>query len=207
MAHDRCNADTAALLLIDHQVGTAGWMHSGPREEMKRNTLALAKAARALGMPAILTSSQEDQVEVQGPLFPELAGLLPDAFTARIRRGGTVDSMADPAFAAAVAATGRKKLIMAGLLTEVCVVYPALSAIEEGYEVQVVADASGSGTKAGNDFALDRLRHAGVHVVSTIQILSEMVADRSTGPGPEVLGILAELYAAIDADETVAKAA
>ncbi len=198
MAHERYNAGNAAMLLIDHQVGTAGWMHSGSREEMKRNTLALAKAAAATGMPVVMTSSQEDQVDVQGPLFPELQDILPDAFAARIKRGGTVDSMADPDFAAAFEATGRKKLIMACLLTEVCVVYPALSAIEDGYEVQVIADASGSGTKAGNDFALDRLRQAGIHVASTIQILSEMVADWSEDPGPEVLGILGELYAAIE---------
>ena len=198
MAHERYNADNAAMLLIDHQIGTASWMHSGSREEMKRNTLALAKAAAAIGMPVVMTSSQEDQVDVQGPLFHELQDILPDAFAARIKRGGTVDAMADPDFAAAVEATGRKKLIMAGLLTEVCVVYPALSAIEDGYEVQVIADASGSGTKAGNEFALDRMRQAGIHVASTIQILSETVADWSKGPGPEVLGILGEIYQSIE---------
>jgi len=198
MAHERYNADNAAMLLIDHQVGTAGWMHSGSREEMKRNTLALAKAAKATGMPVVMTSSQEILVDVQGPLFPELEQILPEAFATRIKRGGTVDSMADPDFAAAVKATGRKKLIMAGLLTEVCVVYPALSAIEDGYEVQVIADASGSGTKAGNEFALDRIRQANAHVASTIQILSEMVADWSKEPGPEILGVLGELYAAIE---------
>lgn len=198
MAHERYNADNAAMLLIDHQVGTAGWMHSGSREEMKRNTLALAKAAAATGMPVVMTSSQEDQVDVQGPLFPELRDILPEAFAARIKRGGTVDAMADSDFAAAVETTDRKKLIMAGLLTEVCVVYPALSAIEDGYEVQVIADASGSGTKAGNDFALDRMRQAGIHVASTIQILAEMVADWSKDSGPEILGILGELYASIE---------
>lgn len=198
MTHERYNADNAAMLLIDHQVGTAGWMHSGSREEMKRNTLALAKAAKATGMPVVMTSSQEILVDVQGPLFPELEQILPDAFAARIKREGTVDSMADPDFAAAVKASGRKKLIMAGLLTEVCIVYPALSAVEDGYEVQVIADASGSGTKAGNEFALDRIRQAGAHVASTIQILSEMVADWSKDPGPEILGVLGELYAAIE---------
>ena len=197
MAHERYNATNAAMLLIDHQVGTAGWMHSGSRADMKRNTLALAKAAAATGMPVVMTSSQEDQVDVQGPLFPEFQEILPDAFAARIKRGGTVDSMADPDFAAAVKATGRNKLIVAGLLTEVCVLYPALSAVEDGYEVQVIADASGSGTKAGDDFALERMRHAGVHVASTIQILSEMVDDWSKGPGPEILGILGEIYAAL----------
>ncbi len=198
MPHERYNADNAAMLLIDHQVGTAGWMHSGSREEMKRNALALAKAAKATGMPVVMTSSQETQMDVQGPLFPELEQILPDVFAARVKRGGTVDSMADPDFAGAVKATGRKKLIMAGLLTEVCVVYPALSAVEDGYEVQVIADASGSGTKAGNEFALHRMRQAGVHVASTIQILSEMVADWSKDPGPEILGVLGELYAAIE---------
>tara|TARA_R110002110_G_scaffold415612_4_gene651945 strand:- start:21351 stop:21953 length:603 start_codon:yes stop_codon:yes gene_type:complete len=200
MPHERYNADNAAMLLIDHQVGTAGWMHSGSREEMKRNTLALAKAARATGMPVVMTSSQEILVDVQGPLFPELEPILPEAFAARIKRGGTVDSMAEPDFAKAVKATGRKKLIMARLLTEVCVVYPALSAVEDGYEVQVIADASGSGTKVGNEIALDRMRQSGVHVASTIQILSEMVADWSKGPGPEILGVLGELYAAIEDD-------
>lgn len=144
MAHERFNADNAAMLLIDHQVGTAGWMYSGSRDDMKRNTLALAKAAAATGMPVVMTSSQEDRVDVQGPLFPELADILPDAFDARIKRAGTINTMADPEFAAAVQATGRKKLIMAGLLTEVCVLYPALSAVEDGYEVQVIADASGA---------------------------------------------------------------
>ncbi len=201
MAHERFNASNAALLLIDHQVGTAGWMHSGSPDDMKRNTLALAKAAVATGMPVVMTSSQEHQVDVQGPLFPELADILPDAFASRIKRGGTVDSMADPGFAAAVQATGRKKLIMAGLLTEVCVLYPALSAVEDGYEVQVIADASGSGTKAGDDFAIARMNHAGVHVASTIQILSEMVDDWSAGPGPEILGVLGEIYGALAEEE------
>jgi len=201
MAHERFNAGNAALLLIDHQVRTAGWMHSGSRDDMKRNTLALAKAAAATGMPVVMTSSQEDQLDVQGPLFPELTGILPDAFASRIKRAGTVDSMADPDFAAAVQATGRKKLIMAGLLTEVCVLYPALSAVEEGYEVQVIADASGSGTQAGDDFAIARMHHAGVHVASTIQILSEMVDDWSKDPGPEILGVLGEIYASLGEGE------
>ena len=197
MAHERFNAKNTTMLLIDHQVGTANWMHSGSRDDMKRNTLALAKAAAATDMPVVMTSSQEDQTDVQGPLFPELEEILPDAFATRIKRAGTVDAMADPAFAAAVKATGRKKLIMAGLLTEVCVLYPALSAVEEGYEVQVIADASGSGTKAGDDYAIARMRHAGVHVASTIQILSEMVDDWSTKPGPEILGVLDEIYSSL----------
>ena len=73
MAYDRFSAENAALLLIDHQVGTIEWMHSAPKEEVKRNTLALAKAAAAVEMPVLLTSSME--WEAQGPLFEELGKL------------------------------------------------------------------------------------------------------------------------------------
>ena len=201
MAYDRYNSENAALLLIDHQVGTMGWMHSGPTDVMQRNTIALARAAQITGMPVVLTSSQEDNA--QGPLFPELESLLPNAFASRVKRTGVVDCFDDPAYAEAVKATGRRRLIMAGLLTEVCVVYPALNAANEGYEVQVVADASGSGTKAGDDIALDRMRQSGVGVASTIQILSEMVNDWAVSPGPEILEVLGGLYAAMESQPAV----
>jgi nicotinamidase-related amidase len=196
MAYERFNAKNAAMLLIDHQVGTIGWMHSAPHEEVKRNTLALAKAASAAGMKVVLTSSMEDQA--QGSLFPELEEILPEEFGARIKRAGIVDAFDDPSFSKAVKATGHKKLIMAGLLTEVCVVYPALNAVNEGYEVQVVADASGSATQASDGFALDRMRQSGIGVVSTVQILSEMVDNWAQGAGPKIMPILGELYAAIE---------
>ncbi len=195
MAYQRWNASNTAMLLIDHQVGTLEWMHSASKDEVKRNTLALAKAAKVTGMPVVFTSSQEENV--QGPLFPELEEILPKAFHTRIKRSGVVDCFDDPAFVKAVQATNRKNLILAGLLTEVCVVYPTLSAKSEGYEVQVIADASGSGTKMGDDIALDRMRQSGVAVASTIQILSEMVFNWSESPGPEILEVLSELYAAM----------
>ena len=193
MAYTRFNGDNAGLLLIDHQVGTIEWMHSAPKAEVKRNTLALAKAAKAVGMPVLLTSSME--WEAQGPLFPELQEILPDAFSLRIKRQGIVDAFDDPAFAAAVKALDRKRLIMAGLLTEVCVVYPALNAADEGYDIQVVADASGSATKMADDIALDRMRQAGVAITSTVQVMSEMVANWAEGAGPQIMPVLGELYA------------
>lgn len=195
MTYQRWNSENSALLLIDHQEGTAGWMHSGPVDVMRRNAIAVAKAASVTGMPVVMTSSQEDQA--QGLLFQEFAELLPEAYASRIKRTGVVDSFDDPAFAAAVKNTGRTNLILCGLLTEVCVVYPALSAKTDGYEVQVIADASGSGTKMGDDIALDRMRQANVSVASTIQILSEIVFDWSKSPGPEILEILGGLYAAM----------
>lgn len=196
MAYERWNSDNAALLLIDHQTGTINWMHSATKSEVKRNTLALAKSAAAVGMTTVLTSSMEDHP--QGPLFPELEGILPKEFEQRVKRAGIVDAFDDRNFKAAVKSTGKRKLIMAGLLTEVCVVYPALSALSDGYEVQVVADASGSATPTTDALALDRIRQAGGSVVSTIQIMSEMVADWSQGAGPQIMPILGELYAAIE---------
>ncbi len=193
MSYERFNATNTVMLLIDHQVGTIEWMHSTPHDEVKRNTLALAKAAKAAGMKVILTSSMEDHP--QGPLFSELEEILPEEFSARIKRAGIVDAFDDPNFKKAVENTGKKKLIMAGLLTEVCVVYPALNAANEGYEVQVVADASGSATPASDSYALDRLRQANINVVSTIQILSEMVDNWAEGAGPEIMPVLGELYA------------
>jgi nicotinamidase-related amidase len=193
MAYERFNAKNAAMLLIDHQVGTIDWMHSAPHDEVKRYTLALAKAAKAAGMEVILTSSMEDHP--QGPLFPELEEILPEPFSKRIKRAGIVDAFDDPEFKKAVENTGKKKLIMAGLLTEVCVVYPALNAKNEGYEVQVVADASGSATTASDGFALDRMRQAGIGVVSTVQIMSEMVDNWAEGAGPKIMPVLGELYA------------
>ena len=193
MAYNRFNADNAALLLIDHQVGTIEWMHSAPKDEVKRNTLAVAQAAKAVGMPVLLTSSME--WEAQGPLFSELAEILPEAFAARVKRAGIVDAFDDPNFAAAVKALDRKRLIMAGLLTEVCVVYPALNAADEGCEIQVVADASGSATKMADEIALDRMRQAGVAITSTVQVMSEMVANWAEGAGPKVMPVLGALYA------------
>lgn len=196
MPYQRWNASNAALLLIDHQVGTMMWMHSAPHDECKRYTLALAKSAKAVGMPIVLTSSMEDQA--QGLLFPEFKDILPEEYARRIKRAGIVDAFDDPQFKTAVEATGRKNLIMAGLLTEVCVVYPAMSALSDGYDVQVVADASGAATKTSDMLALDRVRQAGGAVVSTVQIMSEMVSNWAEGAGPQVLPILGALYAAIE---------
>ena len=86
MYSERFTGANAAMLLIDHQIGTMSWVRSAPLDEIKRNTMVLAKAARALNMPVILTSSMEDHV--QGPLMPELQAILPEAFAARIKRAG-----------------------------------------------------------------------------------------------------------------------
>lgn len=113
---------TTALALIDHQVGTMQLIKNIPLEDAKRNAIALAKMAKIFGMPVVMTSSQEDRV--QGPLIPELNELHPEAFEARIRRPGVVNAWAYAPFREAVEATGRKTLVMAGVTTDVCLVFP-----------------------------------------------------------------------------------
>lgn len=155
MSWNRFTAEDCALLLIDHQVGTMGWAKSLPFEELKRNALMLAKTAKILNIPVVLTSSMEEYD--QGPLFSELASVLPDEFAARIKRAGIVNAMDDENFSQAVKSLGRKKLILAGVTNDVCTVYPALSLAGDGYEVQVVADAGASPTKFADDIALRRM--------------------------------------------------
>ncbi|WP_172378736.1 isochorismatase family protein [Vibrio sp. Vb339] len=182
--------ENSVMLLIDHQVGTMGWVGSANLEEIKNNTVALARAAHVTKMPLILTSSMEDQA--QGPLFNELINAVPEAYENRILRGGVVDSMKDENFAAAVKATGRKNIIIAGITTDVCVVYPAITAIAEGYNVQVVVDGSGSPTTLADETALRRMEKHGVTLTSTNQLIAELAQDWSTDYGSKLIQVLFE---------------
>ena len=188
MYSERFTGANAAMLLIDHQIGTMSWVRSAPLEEIKRNTIVLAKVARALNMPVILTSSMEEHV--QGPLMPEVQAILPEAFAGRIKRLGVVDAMDDENFASAVLATGRKNLIMAGITTDVCIVYPAITAVQQGYSVQVVVDACGSPSKIADDVALRRMEKAGVTLTSTNQVIAELARKWTTPEGGKLIEIL-----------------
>ncbi|OKB67791.1 isochorismatase [Serratia marcescens] len=188
MHHNVYTARNSALLLIDHQTGTISWTHSHDVADIKKNTVLLAKIALATELPLILTSSLEEQA--QGPLIPELQAVAPEAFANRIKRSGIVNAMHDPNFNTAVKNTGRKKVIVAGITTEVCVVFPVLQLLDEGYEVQVVTDASASFTKTGDDAALRRIEQAGGVITSTPQIVSELAIDWTTNKGKMLAQLL-----------------
>ncbi|MFB2661841.1 isochorismatase family protein [Shewanella mangrovisoli] len=185
MSFSRFTGENATLLLIDHQVGTMGWVKSIPIDEMKRNTLMLAKTAQILKMPVVLTSSMEEYA--QGPLMQELKDVLPEEFENRIKRLGIVNAMDDENFAKATKAPGRKRIIIAGVTNDVCTVYPALSLVSEGYEVQVVADAGGSPSKMGDEMALRRMEQAGVVLTSTNQVIAELAGSWSTPEGMRIV--------------------
>jgi nicotinamidase-related amidase len=188
MAYEKFSGGNAAMLLIDHQVGTMSWVKSIPLEEMKRNTLMLAKVARIYKLPVVLTSSMEEHA--QGALMRELEDILPEAYARRIKRVGIVNAMDDQSFAAAVKATGRSKLIIAGVTNDVCTVFPALSLVREGFEVQVVADAGGSPSKMGDDIALRRMERGGVTLTSTNQLVAELAGDWTTPEGSQVVQVV-----------------
>lgn len=179
---------TSALLLIDHQVGTMQLIKNLAVELVQRNTLALAKTAKILGIPVVLTSSQEENV--QGPLMPELQELLPVEFESRVRRKGVVNAWNDPDFVSAVRQTNRQHLIMAGVTTDVCLVFPAISALREGFFVQAVMDASGSPFALSEEMSRRRMEREGVVLPATNTLMAELAQDWSRPEGGQLLGIL-----------------
>lgn len=194
MNYEKFSADNAALLLIDHQVGTMGWVKSTAFEEIKRNALALAQAGKILNLPVVLTSSMEEYA--QGPLLNELEAILPKEFAARVKRFGIVNAMDDEHFAAAVKATERRKLIVAGVTNDVCTVYPVLTLLREGYEIQVVADAGGSPSKMADDISLRRMERGGATLTTTNQLIAELAGNWTTPEGGQLVQVLMPLLQA-----------
>lgn len=191
-------SDNTALLLIDHQFGTMQLIKNIDRELAAKQSIALAKMAKILKLPVVITSSQEDRA--QGPILPEIAALLPDAHEARIKRPGVVNAWAYPAFREAVVATGKPNLIMAGVTTDVCLIFPAIDAATEGFGVQAVMDASGSPSDLSEEFSRQRMRDAGVVMTATNTLIAELAQDWSTPQGQELIGLLfSDVFPALDA--------
>lgn len=188
MSNSKFTAENTALLLIDHQVGTMKLIKNIPLEEVQKKTMALAKMAKVLNIPVVFTSSQE--YAAQGPLMPELETILPEAFEKRIKREGIVNCWEHKDFRDAVLATGKKNLIMAGVTTDVCLVYPTISAVEEGFNVQAVMDASGSPFDLSENLSQQRMAKAGVVLTATNTLMAEIAQDWARPEGGELLGIL-----------------
>ena len=180
--------DAAALLLIDYQVGTLQLAKTNPADVALRNAITLAKAALAFKMPIVVTASQEDRI--QGRIDERLQRVIPDAFEARIKRQGIVDAWKDSNFKAAVEKTGRRQLIIGAITTDICLVFPSISAVEDGYEVQAVMDACGSPFEINEAVSRERLKAGNVHMTVTNTIVAELVQDWSTPQGQELVQLL-----------------
>jgi nicotinamidase-related amidase len=171
--YHRLDKDDAAVLLVDHQSGLTNLVQDFSPDDFKNNVLALAAAANYFKLPTILTTSFEDGPN--GPLVPELKEMFPDA--PYIARPGNINAWDNEDFLNAVKATGKKQLIIAGIVTEVCVAFPALSAREEGYEVFIITDASGTFNKTTRDAAWARMQAAGCQLMTWFGAACELHRD------------------------------
>jgi nicotinamidase-related amidase len=181
--------DNAAIVLIDHQDMTVGWIRSQPQTTTVNNVRMLARVGAELGVPHMVTSTMEDVI---GTNIKDVQELAPDAYAARVKRGGTLNGFLDPAFVAAVKGLGRSNLILAGLTTDICLFHTARGAIDAGYEVQVVSDACGSSSVSSDELTFDRLRALGATITGGNQILSELFTDFGTAQGQKAQQINAE---------------
>jgi len=182
--YEPLTADNAALLLVDHQVG----LYTGVRDidvgQLKHNVVGLAKAAKVLNVPVIVTATSP---EMWGPVIPELTEVLPGI---SIINRTTVNAFDEPRFAKAVEATGRKKLIVAGVSLEVCAAFPAITAIGKGLDAYVAVDASGTFSKTKRQTGLLRMLQAGVIVSDYATLMVEILKDNGRPDAGEVYGAM-----------------
>ena len=178
----------AAIVLVDHQPGVLHMVGSLPAEVVTMNAGILARLGEELGIPTVVTSTRET-LEFLGTNLDSIQRGAPKAYAARIRRDGTLNAFHDPAFVQAVKKTGRRNLVMSGLLTDVCLLHSVMSALEAGYNVQVVADASGTSSVLGDAVTYDRMRAAGAVITTTYGILFELYSDLSSAEGKKAEGI------------------
>ncbi|MFL5330014.1 MAG: isochorismate family cysteine hydrolase YcaC [Gemmataceae bacterium] len=180
------SASDAALLLVDHQVGLFSLVQDYQPDEFRNSVLALAGCGKVFKLPTILTTSAESGPN--GVILPELKAMHSDA--PFIPRPGQINCWDNEDFVAAVKKTGRKQLIIAGIVTDVCVAFPTLAALKEGYQVFVVADASGTFNKQVADAALMRMAHAGAVITNWFAVACELQRDWRNN-GENLAGLLA----------------
>lgn len=173
--------DNAACILIDHQTGLLQFLTSIEPMVLKNNILGLAKTAKAFNLPTVMGTSWA--AGPNGPTMPELKELLPEV---EIIERPFINFWNDPKSKAAIEATGRKKLIMAGLATEVCVAFPAIAAVQEGYDVYAVIDASADWNPLVQQVTAMRLASAGVVVTTWVAVLAELA--RNTTENGKYIG-------------------
>ena len=172
-SYKRLDKDNAAVLLVDHQAGLLSLVRDIDPDKFKNNVLALADLAAYFKLPTILTTSFE--TGPNGPLVPELKAQFPDA--PYIARPGQINAWDNEDFVKAIKATGKKQLIIAGVVTEVCVAFPALSALAEGFEVFVVTDASGTFNELTQQSAWARMSANGAQLMTWFGLACELHRD------------------------------
>jgi nicotinamidase-related amidase len=175
-SEDLITPDNSVFLFVDHQPQMFFGVASGDRQSIMNAVVGLAEAAVAFDIPSVVTTVAAESFS--GHLMPALAEVFSKS---DVIDRTTMNAWEDQRVVDAIKATGRKKIVLSGLWTEVCLVLPALSAIAQGYEIFVVADASGGVTAAAHEHALLRMVNAGAVPVTWIQVLLELQRDWARG--------------------------
>ncbi|MYZ45634.1 isochorismatase family protein [Schauerella aestuarii] len=185
LQYKRLQQDAAAVLFIDHQSGLFSLVREPSTEQLRNGILALADLAKFFALPTVLTTSCDDAAN--GPLIHELNYTFPAA--PLVRRDAALNAWDDREVVDAVHAAGRKQLIVSGVLTEACVTSTVLSAVQEGFEVFVVADACGSLSRTTRHNAWRRMADAGAQIVDWYSVACELQRQVRSG-GQSVADIL-----------------
>jgi nicotinamidase-related amidase len=180
----------AVMLLIDHQSGLFQTVGDMPMPELRSRAAALAKIATLSKLPVITTASVPQGPN--GPLIPEIQQNAPHA--KYVARKGEINAWDNSDFVAAVKATGRKTLIIAGTITSVCMAFPSISAVQDGYKVFAVVDASGTYSKMAEEITLARVVQAGVVPIDTAAVASELQRTWHRDDALEWAGIYTKLF-------------
>jgi nicotinamidase-related amidase len=171
---DLLTPDNCTLILIDHQPQMTFGVANIDRQLLKNNVVGLAKAARHFQVPTVLTAVESKTFS--GELWPELLCLFPEQ---PVFERTSMNAWEDGPFVEEVGRIGRKKLVIAALWTEVCLTFPALEAMRDGYEVYFVEDASGGTSGRAHDMAVQRMIQAGAVPITWQQFLLELQRDWS----------------------------
>jgi len=182
----RLDKNDAAVLLVDHQTGLCNGIQDQSLTEFNSAVTALAKLAKTFALPTIVTTSAADGPN--GPVLPIITELLPEAPV--IHRPGEINAWDNREFVAAVETTGRKKLIIAGVSTEVCLAFVAMSAVKAGYDAYAVIDASGTWSKLVQEVAIARMAQAGVVPVTWVAVAAELQADWRNPVSKKMEGVM-----------------
>ena len=178
----------AVMLLIDHQSGLFQLVKDIDVPSLRNNVIALAKAAKLAKVPTFTTASVPDGPN--GPLIPEIHQYNPEAVY--IPRTGQINAWDNPKWVEAIEKTKRKTLIIAGTLTSVCMAFPSLSAVEAGYKVFDVVDASGNWSKLATDITLARVVQAGAMPTDTFAVLAELMTTWNRADAMEFAAVMSD---------------
>ena len=170
--HELLTPDNCVLTLIDHQPQMLFGVANFDRQSVINNTVGLAKAAKLFNVPVVL--STVETTSFSGFMWPQLRAVFPDA---PLYERTSMNAWEDAPYKAAIEKTGKKKIVLAGLWTEVCVCFPTIQALTEGYEVYVVEDACGDISEVAHRAAMDRVVQAGAVPMTWIQTMLEWQRD------------------------------